>query len=219
VPNRFSGAGLIMFVSGIVLAAGASARFRAAAGGRHPDGLGETKQLLPYRGRTLLDATLDTARACAFDQRIVALGGSAAAVRARVDLGGFTVVDVPAAGTGCGASVRTAVGAVDSRADGVVLLLGDQPEVRAASVFALIADAGSSPIGVCCYDGGLGHPFWFRREVFAALRELQGDKAVWKLLHSGEFTVTEVPVAGPVPVDVDTPADYARLLAGDHLVR
>lgn len=220
-----------MYVSGVVLAAGNSTRFRAVRGGPEVtsggsdvgfgvgvDGLVETKQLLPFRGRTLLDAVLDTARACAFDQRIVALGGAAGVVRARVDLGGFTVVDVPAAGSGCGASVSTAVGAVDPRADGLVLLLGDQPQVRAAAVAALIAAAGGSPLGVCRYDDGLGHPFWFRREVFAALRELHGDKAVWKLLHSGDFVVTEVPVAGPTPIDVDTPADYERLLAGDHLV-
>jgi molybdenum cofactor cytidylyltransferase len=44
-----------MFVTGLVLAAGASVR------------LGEAKQLLAYRGRTLLDATLDVARSCGFD--------------------------------------------------------------------------------------------------------------------------------------------------------
>jgi molybdenum cofactor cytidylyltransferase len=204
-----------VYVSGLVLAAGNSARFRSAAHGG-PDGLAETKQLLPYRGRTLLDAALDTARASAFDQRMVTLGGSAAAVRARADLAGFTIVDVPAAGSGCGASVSTAVGVVDPRADGLVLLLGDQPQVRADSVAALVAAAGGGAIGVCRYQDGLGHPFWFRREVFGALRQSHGDKAVWKVLHSGQFPVTEVPVAGPVPIDVDTPADYERLLAGDH---
>jgi molybdenum cofactor cytidylyltransferase len=200
-----------VYVTGIVLAAGNSARFRAESGG--------TKQLLPYRGRVLLDAALDTARACAFDQRIVTLGGSAEAIRARVDLSGFTSVDVPAAGSGCGASVSTAVGAVDPRADGVVLLLGDQPQVQAATVAALVAAAAGRAIGVCRYDDGLGHPFWFRREVFGALLGLHGDKAVWKLLHSEHYGVTEVPVAGPVPIDVDTRADYEQLLAGDHLVR
>jgi molybdenum cofactor cytidylyltransferase len=213
-----------VYVTCVVLAAGNSVRFRTGSSvGRGPGqggsrGLGETKQLLPYRGRTLLDAALDIARVCDFDQRIVTLGGSAAAVRARVDLGGFTMVDVPTAGSGCGASVSTAVGAVDPRADGLVLLLGDQPQVRAAAVAALVATAGDSALGVCRYDDGLGHPFWCRRDVFGALRGLHGDKAVWKLLHSGDYEVTEVPVAGPVPIDVDTRADYERLLAGDRLV-
>jgi molybdenum cofactor cytidylyltransferase len=45
---------------------------------------------------------------------------------------------------------------------------------------------------------------------------LHGDKAVWRLLHSGRYAVSEVPVDGPVPVDVDTWQDYAALVADDE---
>jgi molybdenum cofactor cytidylyltransferase len=190
-----------VFVTGIVLAAGGSMR------------LGEAKQLLAYRGRTLLDATLDMARTCGFDQLLVTLGGAAAAVRARVDLFGTTIVANPDFSTGCGSSISAAVSAADERAEALVLLLGDQPGVRASDVRRLIVAAAGAPLGVCRYADGLGHPFWFRRDVFAELATLHGDKAVWKLLHSGRFPVTELPVDGPVPIDVDTRDDYERLLA------
>ena len=186
-----------MFVTGIVLAAGGSMR------------LGEAKQLLAYRGRTLLDATLDVARDCGFDQLLVTLGGSAPVVRARVDLSGTTVVANPDFSTGCGSSISAAVSAADPRAEAVVLLLGDQPGVRAADVRRLTG----APLGVCRYTDGLGHPFFFGREVFGELRTLHGDKAVWKLLHSGRYPVTELVVDRPVPIDVDTRDDYERLLA------
>jgi molybdenum cofactor cytidylyltransferase len=208
-----------VFVTGLVLAAGGSAR------------LGAAKQLLPYRGRTLLDATLDMARACDFDQIMVTLGGSARAVRDQVDLSGTTVVECPEFGAGCGASISTAARATDVRVDAIVLMLGDQPGVRPDDVRRLIREASATPIGVCRYDDGpsrpaaddgdgpsLGHPFWFRRETFGELANLHGDKAVWKLLHSGAYPVTEVAVDGPVPIDVDTRADYERLLAGDRAV-
>jgi molybdenum cofactor cytidylyltransferase len=187
-------------VAGLVLAAGASLRF------------GEAKQLLPYAGSTLLDASLTVARGCGFDQLLVTLGGAAAQVREQIDLSGVQVVENPAFSTGCGSSIRTAVEALDPDVDGLVLLLGDQPGVSAASVRALIAAEGTQR--VCGYDDGWGHPFWFGREVFDELRGLHGDKAVWKLLHSGRHRVTVVPVAGPVPIDVDTPDDYRRLVAG-----
>ncbi|SCL32546.1 molybdenum cofactor cytidylyltransferase [Micromonospora aurantiaca] len=190
-----------MFVTGLVLAAGASVR------------LGEAKQLLPYRGRTLLDATLDLARSCAFDQLLVTLGGAADLVRERVDLTGVQVVENAEFSTGCGSSVCAATQAVDPRADGLVLLLGDQPGVRAADVRRVAA--ATTPLAVCRYADGLGHPFWFARDVLPELRVLHGDKAVWKLLHSGRHPVTEVPVDGPVPIDVDTRADYRRLLSGE----
>ncbi len=190
-----------MFVTGLVLAAGGSMR------------LGEAKQLLDYRGRTLLDATLDMARACGFDQLLVTLGGSAGAVRDRVDLTGTNVVENPDFSTGCGSSISAAVSAADDRSEALVLLLGDQPGVRAADVRRLIPAAAGTPLGVCRYDDGLGHPFWFRRDVYGELGSLHGDKAVWKLLHSGRFPVTELAAGGPVPIDVDTRADYERLLA------
>lgn len=190
-----------MFVTGLVLAAGGSMR------------LGEAKQLLAYRGRTLLDATLDMARACGFDELLVTLGGSAEAVRARVDLSGTTAVTNADFSTGCGSSIGAAVSAADPRSDALVLLLGDQPGVQAADVRQLVEAAVGTPLGVCRYADGLGHPFWFGRELFGELSTLHGDKAVWKLLQSGRFGVTELAVDGSVPIDVDTRDDYERLLA------
>ncbi len=195
-----------MIVTGLVLAAGSSRR------------LGRPKQLLPFRGATLLDATVDLARACGFDQLLVAIGGSAADVRSGVDLSGATVVENPEHGTGCSSSVAAALSVVDPRADGLVLLLGDQPGVEPSTVAALVEAASTgAPAAVCRYDNSLGHPIWFSRSLFGELAELHGDKAVWKLLHSGTIEVTEVRVARPVPVDVDTWQDYEALLAADEL--
>lgn len=194
------------FTAGLVLAAGRSTR------------LGQPKQLLDYHGRPLLDATLDAARACGFDQLVVALGGAGGDVRAAVDLTGCTVVDNVHHTTGCSSSIVAALDRVDERADGFVLLLGDQPGIEPSTVAALRSLVCSStdgrpiPMAVCRYDDGRGHPFWFSRAMFAELRGLHGDKAVWKVLESGRWPVAELDVDGPTPLDVDTWADYQRLL-------
>ena len=78
----------------------------------------------------MLGAVLAIARAAGFDQLIVTLGGAADAVRDAVDLDGVDVVVVEDFGTGCSASLRAALERVNPRSAGVVLLLGDQPQVQ-----------------------------------------------------------------------------------------
>jgi molybdenum cofactor cytidylyltransferase len=189
------------FVAGLVLAAGGSSR------------LGRPKQLLPYAGATLLDHTVATARACEFDQLLVAVGGAAEKVRERVNLRGADVVVNPGFGAGCSSSIAVAMDALDPRATVLVLLLGDQPGVVPATVRVLLAARGDAPLAVCRYDDGRGHPFAFGPDAFDDLRYLHGDKAVWRLLEERADDVEEVPVPGPVPLDVDTWADYEAVLS------
>ena len=189
------------FVSGLVLAAGGSSR------------LGCPKQLLPYRGATLLDSVLDTARACRFDQIVVALGGSAEEVRDEVDLAGAEIAVNGGFASGCSSSIAAAMSTLDPRCDVLVLILGDQPGVEAETVHALLAGRGEAPLAVCRYSDGRGHPLAFGRETFGELARLHGDKAVWKLLERRSADVAEVAVPGPVPRDVDTWEDYEAVLA------
>jgi molybdenum cofactor cytidylyltransferase len=202
--DRASGnRGWTMTVTGLVLAAGGSRR------------LGRPKQLLAYRGSTLLDATLHRIRSFGLDQVIVALGGASQEVRARVDLGRCDVVDNVRYTSGCSSSIVAALDHVEGSADGLLLFLGDQPDVSGHAVASLLAVVGESgaPVGVCRYRDGRGHPFWFARSVFTELQQLHGDKAVWKLLESGRWPVAEAEVDEVVPIDVDTWDDYQRLLA------
>jgi molybdenum cofactor cytidylyltransferase len=190
------------FVSGLVLGAGGSRR------------LGRPKQLLPYGDGTLLGHTVDVARACRFSQLVVAIGGAADDVRARVDLGGAEVVVNDAYGAGCSSSIAAALTRLDPRCDVLVLLLGDQPGVTPETVSALIAGRGDAPIAVCAYDDGRGHPLAFAASTFGELAGLHGDRGVWRLLDRYDEDVREVPIAGPIPPDVDTEDDYASVLQG-----
>jgi molybdenum cofactor cytidylyltransferase len=191
------------FVAGLVLGAGGSTR------------LGRPKQLLPYRGGTLLGHVVAVARACPFDQLVVAVGGAAEQVRTSVDLAGADVVVNDDYGAGCSSSIAAALRALDPRCDVLVLMLGDQPGVTATAVAALLAGRRGAPLAVCRYDDGRGHPIAFDRSTFGDLVALHGDKGVWRLLERRAGDVVEVPVAGRVPLDVDTQADYEAVLASE----
>ena len=189
------------FVTGLVLGAGASRR------------LGRPKQLLAFGTGTMLVHVVGVARDCRFEQTIVAIGGSADEVRARVELDGTDVVVNEAFGSGCSSSIAAALAVVDPRCQCLVLMLGDQPGVSADTVATLLAGRGDAPMAVCRYGDGVGHPFAFAREAFEGLAGLHGDKGVWRLLDERRAgDVAEVAIEGPVPRDVDTAADYEAVL-------
>jgi molybdenum cofactor cytidylyltransferase len=188
------------FTTGLVLAAGGSKR------------LGQPKQLLPYGPATLLDHVLDTARACAFDQLICVIGGGAGEIKAGVDLGGVDLIENDFFGDGCSSSIAIALTAVDERCGVLVLMLGDQPGVTPATVEDLLAGRGDGALAACAYEDGRGHPLAFARSTFGELASLHGDKGVWKLLDRHAAQVVDVPVPGPIPLDIDTWEDYEAVV-------
>jgi molybdenum cofactor cytidylyltransferase len=173
------------YVAGLVLAAGGKRR------------LGRPKLLLPYRGATLLDHTMATARACEFDQLLATVDSDK--IRARVDLDGAEIVP----------SITAAMHALDPRTTVLVLLRGDQPGVVPATVRVLLAARGDAAVAVCRYEDGRGHPYAFGRDAFGELAALRVDRDLPRLLRD----VAEVPVAGRVPTRVDSWADYEAVVA------
>ncbi|GAA3870233.1 hypothetical protein GCM10022381_11810 [Leifsonia kafniensis] len=142
-------------------------------------------------------------------------------MRQTVDTHDVDVVENLDYDTGCSSSIATAIPALHPQTDVVVLLLGDQPGVRPESVRRLLDGRGESSIAVCHYENGVGHPFAFARSLLPTLAALHGDKAVWKLLEQRAAEVTEVPIDGVIPLDVNTAADYEHVLAlrGETVLR
>src|SRR5262249_2572719 len=151
-PLRHGSRSMRPFVTGLVLAAGASTR------------LGRPKQLLPFGDTTMLGRVVgEVCAATALDQVVVVLGGAAAEVRRQVGFGTATVVENEAFTEGCASSYRTGLNAANERAAAVMVLLGDQPGVDRAVIDLAVEEwrRAASPIMLVSYRGRLGHPLIF----------------------------------------------------------
>ena len=194
------------FISGLILGAGASTR------------LGPPKQLLPYRGTTMLGWVVAQAEeASGLDEVIVVLGRAADEISERVNFGTVQVVENLVFGEGCSSSYRAGLAAIDSNSEAIMIILGDQPGITPETIDTLADEwrGTEAPIALCSYDGRKGHPMIFAQSMFDQLATLHGDKAAWKLVDANAGRVHEVALNVPFPDDINTIADFERLAKTD----
>ncbi len=183
----------------VLLAAGGSAR------------LGSPKQLLVYRGKTLLRRAAETALATGCRPVVAVLGRDADALRA--ELTGLDVrpVDNPDWSRGMGTSVRLGVAALGGHAAAALLILCDQPLVSAEKLAGLIAAfCGGAGIAAAAYGGTVGVPVIFARAYFGELLALPDDAGAKPMLRRHRDAVVAVPLP-EAAADIDTREQYERL--------
>ena len=198
------------FVSGVVLAAGASTR------------MGKPKQLLPMGDRCLLQWVLDAALASCLDEVIVVLGHRADEIGRALALDAsdrISLVSNPDWAEGQSTSLRCGLGAADARAQAAAVLLGDQPGVEARLIDALVAAylasgaRGARPVYPDA-GGAPGHPVVLGRPLWPELMALSGDRGARGLLADRPDWLLPHAVAGQPPADVDTWEEYRRIAGG-----
>lgn len=190
-------------VTGIILAAGEGSR------------MGRTKQLLPFRGKTLVECVVDSALASRLERLVVVLGHDAEAIEPLLNGREVTIVNNPDYRSGQSSSLRAGLQAVSGDAEAVLFLLGDQPLVTPALINRMIAagEASDSPIILPARRGKRGNPVLFRRETFAAIAALDDDCGARSLFAAYASRLLMVAVDDPaIHFDVDTGDDYRRLL-------
>lgn len=192
----------------IVLAAGASSR------------MGEPKQLLKFKGETLLKRAVLTALESVCRPVIVVLGSNASALREEIEGTGALVCFNQAWSEGMSSSIRCGLQTLEAIAtnniEAAILMLCDQPfvtngvigrlvnayqETRALIVASEYEAAGEKTFGV---------PALFSRALFAELMELRGAEGAKRIIarHNAKAITIAVPEAA---FDVDTPEDYRAL--------
>ena len=191
----------------IVLAAGRGSRF---AGPGHK--LAQRLDRSSVLGQTITHA-IET-RLPVVVVTTEALVAEAARWVARRDL-----VVLPEVGTpgqtvlGMGYSIAAGV-AARPHAQGWLVLPGDMPLVRPATLLAVAQGLAQAPVVYAQHQGRRGHPVGFAAELYSELMQLQGDEGARRI--SVRYPSLGLELGDPgVLVDVDTEADLAALRRPD----
>ncbi len=190
-----------MTAAAIILAAGGSTR------------LGSPKQLLDFRGRSLLRHAAETALAAGCRPVIVVLGSGANQLKDELAGLEVCVVENPAWSQGMGTSIRRGIETLEMfvpAADGALLMLCDQPLVGSEALRSLVAACLPGKIVAATYNDTVGVPAVFGRAFFDELRDLPAAAGAKPVLIRRAASVVEI-VMPEAATDIDTRAQYEGL--------
>jgi molybdenum cofactor cytidylyltransferase len=191
-------------VAAMVLAAGQSRR------------MGEANKLLELvNGRAMVASAVEAALAADVSSVTVVTGHEANSVQAALAGKPVFFVHNPDYADGLSASLKTAAANAPDKADAIIVLLGDMPDVTSAHVDRLIAAFNpleGRAICVPTVGGKRGNPVLWAKRFLAEMLELRGDVGAKHLIGQNEDVVAEVEMGDAgVLNDVDTPEALAAV--------
>lgn len=190
----------------LVLAAGQGRRF-----GGHGHKLSQS-----FGAETVLVHTLRHAIATGWPVVVVATAALAADAAPWVATRQIVTLSPREADRGMGHTIAAGV-AAHADAAGWLVLPGDMPLVRPASMVAVGDALGDHAIAYAQHRGRRGHPVGFSSELYSELVDLTGDEGARRLLARYPAFGVELDDPG-VLLDVDTEDDLAAARAAAGVV-
>ena len=196
-------------IAAIILAAGASRR------------MGQPKQLLPYRGQTLLSHVIQCATASSCNPVTVILGANADKIEPEISRLPIKIVKNTQWNEGISSSIRCGINYVQEQLfniDAIVFLTCDQPFISAEIIEQLINSYHSTNknklIVASNYGKAIGIPVLLTCHFFSELMELKGDRGAKKIINQYRDLVHHInfPLG---EIDLDTLEDYQQLIFRD----
>jgi molybdenum cofactor cytidylyltransferase len=187
----------------IILAAGASTR------------MGTPKQLLTYRGCTLIRHMAEVAIASVCQPIAIVLGANGERIKPEISQFPLQIVENQQWQEGMSSSIQVgleALLAVNQHLDAVAIALCDQPFVSPQTLNQLVEayHLTGKPIIASEYAGTFGVPALFSRTLFSELMNLKNTEGAKQLIKRHIHEVFSIPFPDGA-IDIDTPKDYEQL--------
>ena len=187
----------------IILAAGSSSR------------MGELKQLMMYKNKTLLQHIIGEAINANLDPVICVTGYQSDLIKDSIKGMDVAVVYNRQWPEGMGSGISAGISKVMlSDVDSVILAVSDQPYVSFELFGTMLEKKEQSGKGIvaCSYAGTLGTPVLFSKNYFDWLKSLNGNQGAKNIVKLNLPDVFPVEFEKGI-IDIDTKQDYEKLIS------
>ncbi len=187
----------------VILAAGASER------------MGTAKQLLPWGNHTLLGHSMEMALKLEDNDVYVVLGANFPIIKKEASKFPVTIIENKAWELGLGTSIACAMNyllGIDSKVDGVLICLADQPFISSNFLNTLLQNftANKNEIIATSYKDGLhGVPVIFDKKYMKELSMLSSDKGA-KIVLEKYNTLVKAIMPNFENIDIDNREEYEK---------
>lgn len=187
----------------IILAAGSSAR------------LGRPKQLLQFRGESLIRRAIHAGLESKCNPIVVVLGAHFEEIKSKIEAEPIHIVNNLYWQEGIASSICTGLSELrkqEPEIEETIFMLCDQPFVDAKLLGKLMLEKQQMGKGIvaCVYKDTIGVPVLYHKTHFGELLALKGDEGAKKVLIRNHKDVVSIPFPNGA-IDIDTISDYEAL--------
>jgi molybdenum cofactor cytidylyltransferase len=193
----------------IILAAGKSSR------------LGHPKQLLPFKGKSLINHCIETAKKVSAHVLVIT-GADKMRIESEIKNSAVTISHNPEWEEGMASSIRHGLSYLNENLQNitsVIFMVCDQPFVSVELLQNLIIEQEKTHKSIVAsyYSKVAGTPVLFDKSIFPELMELTGDTGARKIItrHKDKLTTVAFPLGN---IDMDTADDYKKLMMQKDLL-
>lgn len=189
----------------IILAAGSSSR------------LGRPKQLLDYKGKTLLQTVINEALETSCRPVITVLGANAKEIASQHQHDQVNFVINESWENGMASSIVAGLSAMiknNSEIESIIIAVADQAFIKMSNFNNLIEkqkETGKNIIA-SAYAETIGTPVLFKKRYFEALLSFKGTEGAKNILKQYPYDLETV-VFEHGEIDIDTETDYKNLIS------
>ena len=174
--------------------------------------LGHAKQLVKYKGTTLIQNAVNTASSLDPHEIIVITGANAKAVKDAVLQPPVNWIHNPNWSNGMGGSIALGATAVSPASTGLMILLCDQWKIQISDLQLLAETWQSDPERIVCAsaEGINMPPVIFPLSCFNELEELRGNKGARTIIDKNSNLLDSIEIENAV-IDLDTQIQLKNL--------
>lgn len=191
-------------ICAIILAAGESRR------------MGELKPLIKINGKTFLQHIAGQIRKAGIEDILVVAGFNAQKIIAESGLDSVEFVVNKYYQNGQFSSLQTGIRNLPEQCAGIIMCLGDQPQIKAEWIEQIIAAAriSNAPVVTPKFKTRRGHPIYFAASLFREILTMAPTQTAHDLIQKHQDEIVDVAIQNDaILVDADTPQDLQKVKA------